>query len=248
VGEHLLEGNFPRLYLPNHPAEIDPQLIFTVVGKKHNIAPMISRQYYNLPIVRYFMKKMNAVPVSDLDKGVRDSHVMDNILNGALRGFQNGDSIMLYPSGQLADQGFEKVYNKQSAYNLVKVVPDEVRIIGVRISGLWGSMWSRAWTGVSPSFFNVFFKGVFVFFANFIFFIPKRKVQIEFVDITEEAKNKAQSLSRRDFNIYLESFYNVNGEEKLHYISHHFLKKKSTRKVPQRILDIRQKNLMNGLK
>jgi len=112
---------------------------------------------------------------------------------------------------------------------------DNIRIIGVRQHGLWGSIWSRAWWGKSPNFFKVFALSVFYVLANFIFFVPKRSVEIEFVDITKEAKEKAHSSTRQEFNKYLESFYNVKGEEKARFIKHFFYAPKLRREFPKNI-------------
>jgi len=109
-----------------------------------------------------------------------------------------------------------------------------VRIVGVRISGLWGSMWSVAWLGERPSFEWAFLKGIFYLFANFIFFLPKRNVTFEFVDITEEAKQMA-SIDRNSFNKYMEDFYNVNGPEKVTYIKHLFYFPKLKREYPKNL-------------
>lgn len=234
-GVELLKGRKSRLYLPNHPAEIDPIILMSEIVKYHNAAPMVSAMYYNLPIVRYFMKRIGAVAIADLDQGVRDATVMDKIREGAQSAYKSGNSILLYPAGQLKSQGYENLYNKQSAYLLVKEAPEDVKIIGVRIFGLWGSMWSRAWIGVSPSFMSTFFKSIIYFFANFIFFIPKRNVEIEFIDITNEAKEKANSLNRREFNEYLEGIYNINGQEQARFIKHHFLCPKLKRGFPKNI-------------
>jgi long-chain-fatty-acid--[acyl-carrier-protein] ligase len=242
-GNNVLEGGGPRLYLPNHQAEIDPVIIMTIIGKHHVASPMISATYYNLPILKSFLKRLGAVSVSDLDQGVRDVSVMDTIRDGAIKAFAEGKSILLYPAGQLSNQGYEKIFNKQSAYSLVQDSTDELKIIAVRINGLWGSMWSRAWIGISPPFISTLLKSVFLFFTNLIFFIPKRKVEVEFIDITKDAKENSKSLSRREFNQYLEELYNVKGEENARFIKHHFLQANSKRTLPKNIKSVVSRNI-----
>jgi len=100
---------------------------------------------------------------------------------------------------------------------------------------LWGSVWSRAWWGKSPSFFNVLVRSVFYVLANFIFFVPKRSIEIEFEDITEEAKRMAHSSTRQEFNRYLEAFYNSRGEEEARFLKHYFYAPKLKRKLPKRV-------------
>ncbi len=244
-GEELLHGGGPRLYLPNHQAEIDPQLLMSEIAKVHMASPMISANFYNIPVVNAFLRKLDAVPVSDLDEGVRDANVMDNIRKGAFQAFAKGHSILLYPGGQLVAQGYEKIFNKQSAYALIQEAPADVKVIGVRMQGLWGSMWSKAWKGYSPSFVFTYLKSIFFVFANLIFFLPKRTVEIEFYDITSEAKEKVKSLNRREFNAYLEEFYNKNGEEQARFIRYHFLCPKLKRKLPKGIKGVINNDVHN---
>ena len=242
-GEHVLKGGAPRLYLPNHQAEVDPIVLLSVIQMYHKAAPMISAMYYNVPVFKQFLDLMGSVPVSDLDRGVRDPNVMKTISDAANTAFAKGNGILLYPSGHLCNQGYEDIGNKQGAYNIVKSSPDDLRIIGVRMAGFWGSKWSRAWSGVSPNFTKLFLESIFWWFSNFIFFIPKRKVVFEFFDITEDAKDKAKNLKRREFNEYLEKIYNKNGEEKIRYIRHHFLAPKVKKAVPKRIKGVVNDNI-----
>ncbi|MCK5856756.1 MAG: 1-acyl-sn-glycerol-3-phosphate acyltransferase [Bacteroidales bacterium] len=234
-GVELLSSDRSSLYLPNHPAEVDPQILISEIGKYDEPVPMISETYYNLPLINSFMKFLDAVPVADLEAGSRDVSVVENMRKAMLGALKNGKSVVLYPSGQLSNQAYEKIFNKQSAYRLVQELDDNTRVIGVRQQGLWGSVWSRAWWGKSPDFFKVFLLSGFYVLANLIFFVPKRKVEIEFVDISEEAKAKSKSLTRREFNEYLETFYNVNGEEGARFIRHFFFLPFSKKKIHKKV-------------
>lgn len=234
-GVDLLKSNQSSLYLPNHQAEVDPQILLAEIAKWDDAVPMVSETYYNLPLVKSFMKLLGAVPVADMEAGSRDVSVLDTMRAGMLNALREGKSILLYPSGQLSMQGYEKIGNKQSAYKLINELDENIRIIGVRQLGLWGSVWSRAWWGKSPNFFKVMLRSIAYVIANFIFFVPKRSVEIEFVDITAEAKAKAQDFTRQEFNRYLEDFYNVKGEEEIRFMKHFFYSTKLKRKPPKRI-------------
>jgi len=121
-------------------------------------------------------------------------------------------------------------------------------VIGLRINGLWGSTFSCAWNGKRPKFLTAFGKGIGYFFANLIFLSPKRDVNFEFIDITEETIKQAQN-DRRTFNKYLEGFYNENGEQEPLYIKHFFFFPKSKRKAPKNIVstnDIKQSNIQTN--
>src|ERR1035437_3426766 len=151
-GLEVLDHQGANLILPNHQALVDPQIIASQIWKKVAIVPVVTEGMYNLPILNTLFKAMNAVPVSDLTAGSKDTDVLKNITTQISNSLKNGNNVLLYPSGQITGQGFEKIFNKKSAHLLVTELPENTRVIGVRIRGLWGSMWSRAWIGNSPNF------------------------------------------------------------------------------------------------
>jgi len=222
-GVEVLQSESPKLFLPNHQAIVDPQILFTQISRYTPVVPITTETYFKIPVLKQTLHFINAVPVSDLTAGSRDTQVLQKILDNVNKTINNNKSVLLYPSGQIAEQGFEKIKNKKSAWTVVSDLPCNTKIIGVRISGLWGSMWSKANTGKSPDFFKTLLKGIFIVFANFIFFVPKRRVSIEFCDITLEAKQRAKK-GRIVFNNFLEEFYNKNGEDEMRIVKHYFLK------------------------
>lgn len=222
------------LMLPNHQSHIDPQLMAVIVAQYCEFVPVVSERFLKIPIISSFLKEWNAVAVSDFRGGNRDPNVLKNIFSQVMNALNKGRSVIIYPSGTITFTPTEKIRNKQSAYVIVSDLPENARVIGVRIRGLWGSMWSVAWMGERPSFILTYLKGVFFFFANLIFFVPKRDVSFEFVDITDEAKKMAQS-DRATFNTFMEDFYNINGPEQVTYIKHLFFFPKSRRKLPKNL-------------
>lgn len=233
-GLDILKTNTTKLILPNHQAIVDPQLMFMHLYKYTNVVPVASEIYMTKPILKQLFKNFGAVPVSDITVGNRDMNALKNIYINITNALKEKKNVLLYPAGQIAGQGFEKIFNKQSAWAVVNNLPENTQVIGVRISGLWGSMWSRAWNGKSPGFFKPLLKGIFYVFANFLFFVPKRKVIFEFKDITEGAIEKAKA-NRISFNLFLEEFYNLNGAEEVNYLKHYFFAPKLKRKLPERI-------------
>lgn len=234
-GVNVMKSKNPKLFLPNHQASVDPQLLMAYLLKREKVAPLIGSSYYDIPVLKPFFKMMGSVRISDLERGERDANVLDNLSSAAIQALKSGKSILLYPGGQLSGQGYEKIFNKRSAFELVRELPDNVDIIGVRIRGLWGSRWSRAWEGKSPSFVKTFFSSVWYEVANLFIFTPKRNVSIEFEDITQQAKKIASFNDRKRFNNYLEEFYNIEGEEKAFYRKHYFFMPESKRQLPERI-------------
>lgn len=220
-GVEVLKDSSPVLILPNHPALIDPVIILSHFYRDTHGIPVISSTFYDIPFLKSIFKGLGAVRVSNLEGGSRNTNVLNDIIQSVLNGLKSGNSIVLYPSGQLPNQGYEKIINKKSAQKIVSIIPENVTVIGVRTTGLWGSMWSKAKTGKTPSFFMQTIKGLAYLLVNFIFFVPRRKVTLEIEDLTEEAKVYA-NLGRKPFNLFLEEFYNVHGEENARFISHFF--------------------------
>jgi long-chain-fatty-acid--[acyl-carrier-protein] ligase len=220
-GSEVFQIDSPVLLLPNHQALIDPVILLSQIYRFSQATPVISEKYYDIPIARSLFQRLGAVRVSDLEKGSRDTMVLKTITRSVIKGFKRKQNIVLYPSGQIAGQGYEKIFNKKSAYEIVEKLPEDVRVIGVRISGLWGSMWSKACTGKSPDFLTQLAKGFFYTLANLIFFLPKRTVILEFEDLTSTARNEAQ-LGKKSFNAFLEDFYNIRGEEPALFLKHYF--------------------------
>ena len=223
-GTEIISADRPVLYLPNHPAMIDPVMLLSQIFRFSSAIPVISEHYYDIPLAKWYFKRMGAVRVSDLEKGSRDTGVLQSITRAVYKGLRRHTNILIYPGGQLAGQGYEKILNKKSACHIVRTMPGDVQIVGVRFTGLWGSMWSKAKTGKSPDFFLQLIKGFFYVLANLVFFVPKRTVNIEFEDITTMAK-EAALLGQKPFNTFLEEFYNRHGEEPARYIKHFFYRR-----------------------
>ncbi|MBN4072893.1 1-acyl-sn-glycerol-3-phosphate acyltransferase [Crocinitomix catalasitica] len=221
IGEDLLKDSGAKFIIPNHPAQIDAQILGSLAGQYCEVVPVVSEHFVNMPIVGLIFRRMGAISVSDISAGNRDPHVMKNIFSEVMTAFENGKSPILYPAGQIKTKAAEHIGNKQSAYRIITEMPANVPIIGVKITGLWGSIWSSANRKSKPKFGITFIKSVFYTFANLVFFTPKREVSIEFIDISENARLEAKG-KRHDFNKYLEKFYNSPQVEEATYIRHFF--------------------------
>lgn len=229
-GEDALLTDNPKLVLPNHISHVDPQLMAIYLYEYTDFVPVTAEVFFKIPVIKYFLRKLDAVKVTNLKKGKRDVDLLKKINTQIIDSLKKGKSALIFPAGQLSFDGIERIRNKQSAFSITKDLPDNVKVIGVRITGLYGSMWSTAWNGERPDFLSTYLMGIIYFIANLIFFAPRRTVSLEFVDITKEAKEKSQ-IDRKNFNNYLEEFYNANGPEKPTFIRHLFYFPKIKNKV-----------------
>ncbi|NQU55537.1 MAG: 1-acyl-sn-glycerol-3-phosphate acyltransferase [Bacteroidetes bacterium] len=221
-GSEILKKSSPLFILPNHQALIDPFIIMSQTFRYTKAIPVVSSTFYDIPLLKSIFLGLGAVRVSNLEAGSRNTNVLNEITRSVLKGFGRGKSVVLYPSGQLAVQGYEKIFNKKSAHKIVSKIPDDVKVIGVRITGLWGSMWSKARTGQTPNLFVQILKGFFYILANLIFFLPRRTITIEIEDLTLKAKTNAQ-MGIKPFNLFLEDYYNFHGEENPNFLRHFFI-------------------------
>lgn len=229
----LLEDNRPLLILPNHQALVDPQILLAQVLRRRKVSPVMTDVFFDIAVLRPIFRLLGAVSVSSKEEDTMNNEhkALFRTITAALKA---GKTIILYPSGQLSGQGREVIFGKQSAYAVVRELPENVRIIGARVQGLWGSMWSKAWIGRTPPFFKTFGKACLYILANGIFFCPRRRVSITFEDLTENARRKSEG-SLKEFNMFLEEFYNVHGEESPLFLKHFFYVPSLKRVLPDRI-------------
>ncbi|MDR2129822.1 MAG: 1-acyl-sn-glycerol-3-phosphate acyltransferase [Odoribacteraceae bacterium] len=219
TGVLLEEGT--KLLLPNHQALVDPQILYAHVYRYLVATPLMSVDYFEIRLLQPLFKRLGAIPVPNLERGRAGVAVAAGLHERVLEALQEGKHVLLYPAGQIAAGGSERIRNKQVAWQVCRRLPAGTRVIGVRVRGLWGSMWSRAGNGKSPHFLPTYLKGIFYVLVNFVFLLPRRAVLISFHDITGEALEEA-TRGRAEFNAFLETFYNSPAPDSLVRVRHLF--------------------------
>src|SRR5258708_3927007 len=137
-GIELLEAPGGKIMFPNHQSHVDPQIMAIQTFKYSGITPVVAERFFKIPVIKFFLRKWEAVKVSDL-KSNRDTNILQRMNKEIHEAARRGKAVIIYPSGQLTDQGIERVYNKQGAYSLMTDLPDDIKVLVVRIHGLWGS-------------------------------------------------------------------------------------------------------------
>ena len=199
----------PMLVLPNHPAMVDPMLV-GVAFWKTPLKPLSDELFFHAGIVApRVLKTLGAVAVPDLRKhrtakGATIARGLGDIVKSTL---EDGGNVIFYPSGHIQTEGeHEDIGTRQLAYNMCGDLPENVRVIGVRTRGLWGSIWSRKGRKTSPAFVPTFIKSVFLWFF-WSPFVPRRHVTMHVEDMTDRVKEWSK-LTRLEFNRKLEEWYN----------------------------------------
>jgi len=233
------------LFLPNHPAHMDPLFLFILLWPKFRMRPLVIEYIYRLPLLKPFMKLVRALSIPNFDTSVNQIKIkraQQSILLIA-DGLKHKTNFILYPAGRLKSVGREVLGGSSAAHALVQECP-EANVVLVRISGLWGSSFSRAITGVSPDLAKTLWHGFKTLLKNGIFFAPRRKVTIT---ISLEPKDLPRQGSRVVFNRFLENWYNqylddqkrLCVDEPLRLVSYAFWKKDLPKMVEQRQQKIR---------
>lgn len=215
-----LKHDWPILILPNHIALVDPRIMISYLWKYIIASPVASEKYYKLPVMKQVMQMIWTVPIGEMYAWASAEDVKKVFANIVewLKAWKN---ILIYPSWQIYRQDFESIKWKQAAYYIANNMPDNTKVIWIRQRWLWWSVWSKARDNWKTTFVKAYVKSIKMVFANLVFFVPKRDVNLEIVDLTKEInENKKKSLN--EFNKFLEDFYNKEPKEELRYLKHFF--------------------------
>lgn len=193
------------LMLPTHRAIIDNIILFSYLSnypmRAFSFAP-----YFKIPILRGFLHIFDAVPVPDVRDMKRNAEFALALPTIAHQSLAKGDVLLINPSGHITTDGSETLGNRQLAYDACKDLPENTSVIGIRITGLWGSQWGRYNRKSTPSIVKLLGKAFLQLITLSMFFKKKRHVTIEYVDITADAVAWS-ALGRHEFNRKLEVFY-----------------------------------------
>ena len=196
-------GSSGILFLPNHPALIDPVILTSHFYPDFKPRPLADYDQANRPVVKQVITRLNPVIIPDLTKvGQRGSEAVMEALAGVIDGLKQGDNILLYPSGHIYRSYLEDVGANSAVEIILSQVPD-ARVVLVRTRGLWGS--SLSWAkGRAPRVGSIVVRYLLSILVNLLLFIPRRAVNVEL----HEPADFPVSADRLVINRYLERFYN----------------------------------------
>ncbi|SBW01245.1 AMP-binding enzyme [uncultured delta proteobacterium] len=191
------------LILPNHPAMVDPIIVYS------RLAGLAPRPLSDEAQMRGFVQRivariLHVVTIPDLEKngGRGDAASARQSLGNISQALRQGDNVLLYPSGRVYRSAREVLGNKSAVSRLLAEVPG-ARVLLVRTTGLWGSSFSYA-SGKTPQIMRQLFQGALTLLGNLLFFAPRRAVSVEFVEPADLPRDG----DKLRLNAYLENFYN----------------------------------------
>lgn len=190
TGEELLRDQSTHLVLPNHTAYMDPLILFSEEWWLP-ISPMVDELFMRHWLYGRVLKLGDAIEVPDLNKSVmsREESVAEasQLSRIAIDSLAAGKQLCFYPSGHVKTIDKEVIGNRRMAYEVCRELPAGVRVILCRMRGLESSRWSK----LKPKQWKW-----------------RRTVTLHFEDHTDDVRQWAQTLTRREFNEKLENWYN----------------------------------------
>ena len=218
------------LFLPNHPALIDPVILMTVLWPRFRPRVLADRAQVDRPGLRFLARRVRAIEMADMTKDGRVAGAqVEAVIQACGAALYAGDALLLYPAGRLYRQRLEDLGGNSAVEQLLRAVP-EVRVVLVRTSGLWGSSFSRA-SGKQPELLPALRHGLWGLVKSGIFLAPRREVAIEFV----EPMDLPRTAGRPVINRYLEDFYN-HGALGATYVPYSLWERGGVRPVPEPVV------------
>lgn len=199
------------VFLPNHPALIDPVILLSARYPKFAPRPLVDTDQANKPLVRQIMKIIRPIEIPDINQYGQGSRARINAALDELVGcLNNKEAALMYPAGKLYRSHQEELGGNSGVEYILNHAPD-TRFILVRTKGLWGSRFSWA-SGRAPALTKGIGKTIGFLLANLVFFGPRRMVTLALVE-----DDTLRSLDgRKAINRYLEAFYNREPERNTH--------------------------------
>ncbi|MGA2071300.1 MAG: AMP-binding protein [Sedimentisphaerales bacterium] len=223
------KGKTGIVFLPNHPALIDPIIMFAHLHGRFAPRGFADQDQVNRPVIGFIARRWGIRTVPSIATyGPSAKAEIEKVLDETIDGLKRGENLVLWPAGRVYHGYKESLGANSSVERILQKYPD-VRIVLVRTRGLWGSSFGWA-SGKEPLVKPVLLKGVLQLLVSFIFFAPRRKVTIEFF----EPPDLPRGADRNTFNRFLEDFYNADAPPNT-YVPYTLWEKGGTRTLPEPI-------------
>lgn len=220
------------LFLSNHSSHLDATFIgHEMLKKKLPFVIWALDKTFKLPYLRWAARNVSVVKVPNIAeiRSEKHSSKLHKLVTRTADGLRTGNNYLIFPAGVVKRTPIERIDGKSAVPLIIHQYP-QVNIILIRITGLWGSRFSCAtnydnrWGTPAVPTWRMFLQVLKMVVLNAIFFIPKRKVLVEFTKAPEDFPRHG---TRLEICRYLERYYNeVWGPlgEPLHRVPDYFWK------------------------
>lgn len=204
LDEGWRESGGGLLFLPNHPAMIDPVILYCLLAPHCRVRALADAKYFRSPLMRFVARQTRLLLLPDFSRaGGGGAPAVRQQLDHCARVLADGEALLFYPSGTLYRSACENLQGTWGLAGLLEKAP-ACRVVLVRTRGLWGSSFSRA-GGLPASVLAVVGSHLRHLLASALFFLPRRAVSIEFLPAPADFPRDG---GRDELNRYLEAFYN----------------------------------------
>ena len=227
VKEIREKGDKGILFIPNHPAMVDPVIVVTRLFGKFRARPLAKETEIDIPVIGWIAKKLHTIPIADVRKIGKDAREgADVAITAVVEALSKGDNVILYPAGKIYRSKMESLGANSAVEKILEKLPD-LRIVQVRTRGLWGSSFSFG-DGESPETVPQLKKSVKWLFFNCLFFARRRNITVDLYEPADLPRKE----DRVTINRFLEGYYNENAPEAL-YVPHTWWEKGGVRALPE---------------
>lgn len=205
LSEIRRRGTRGVLFLPSHLALIDPAILMLALDPWFHPRAVADEYQISQPLVGFLARLFGARTLPDMERqGLAAMAETKAAVQETAASLRDGENYLFYPAGRMRHGYREELRAASGAEQLVKAAPG-ARVVLVRQTGLWGSSFSRAFTGELPRLMPNVLRGAKKALLSGLFFMPRRHVLIEFA----EPEDFPRQASRMAINAYLEDFYNA---------------------------------------
>lgn len=220
--EEALKHPGPYLFLPNHPALMDPPNLLVRLWPAFKLRPMFWETNFKNPFLRPFVWLLRGIPVPDTERLSVEARLQaEQAIASVVASLNAGDNVILWPSGFLQRNGVERLGGARTAAEVLAANSNVKTVVLVRTRGFWGSAFSWA-CGESPPLGKRLVQGAGILLANLVLFAPRRRITVTLEAFNPEDLPK----TREKLNHWLEQWYNadMNGApDKPVFVPYHFL-------------------------
>jgi len=246
IEEAIRSSSEGTLFLSNHPALfIDPMLVTFPIYRKYAVRPLVTEYMFYSPLLHWVFKLIRGLPVPNFSAGVNPLKFsrLDRTLQLVEEGLKEKETFLIFPAGMTKASPREVLGGTFAVHQLLSRRP-KTNVVLIRMTGLWGSRFSRAYTkgkrvnggkAWKESFWDLLKAG--------IFFLPRRKVFIEFEMAPEDLPREG---SKHEVNRFLENWYNKPFEntpsrgEPLNFVPYSFFGSKEP------VIEREEEDLLDG--
>ncbi|MEJ2689518.1 MAG: MFS transporter, partial [Deltaproteobacteria bacterium] len=125
MGKIAAQNNKGILFLPNHPALIDPLICQSVLFSRFRPRPLVDFDQGSKPFSKWLMKRVRPILIPDLTRKGRNSRKdVKDALHEVCRCLARGENVILYPAGRLYRSAREDLAGNSGVELVLKAVPD----------------------------------------------------------------------------------------------------------------------------